>query len=310
VAGVSEYKDDGRGYARALRAFPVLLWSRREVLFMWSWCVLIACMVATGGHPPIQVTALTLASILLVGSSTYIYNDLVDSEMDRISEVHKDRPIASGRVRKSDAWPTIIFSGTAGLWLSYLVGLPVFLLSLGWLTLFTFYSYPGIRLKKMFLVKELVVSSGWPIISLIGCYAVLGGVSWPAMFSGLLFGAFTFLGLPALSDSFDAYEDSVYGVRSLGRALSWRRKVQLLGLAALLMMTVTPLTYSRLGFSVILPIIVVASSLVMLRWAVLPIAGGFEVHVAQLSRRIIYVYFLVIQVVLVASSMSVVKALF
>jgi 4-hydroxybenzoate polyprenyltransferase len=308
VAGVSEYKDYGLSFARSIRAFPVLLWSRREVLFMWSWCVLIACMVATGGSPPIQVTALTLASILLVGTSTYIYNDLVDSDMDSISEVHKGRPIASGRVHKSDAWPTIIISGALGLVISYLVGLPVFLLCLGWLTLFTLYSHPRIRLKKMFLVKELVVSSGWPIISLIGSYAVLGSVSWPAMFSGLLFGAFTFLGLPALSDSFDAYEDSVYGVKSLGRVLSWGRKVQLLGLAALLMMTVTPLTYSRLGFSVILPIVTVALSLIMLRWAIFPIANGFEVHVAQLSRRIIYVYFLIIQVVLIVSSMSVIKA--
>ncbi len=84
----------------------------------------------------------------------------------------------------------------------------------------------------------------------------------------------------------------------------------MLGLAALLMMTVTPLTYSQLGFSVILPILVVALSLIMLRWAVFPIANSFEVHSAQLSRRIIYVYFLVIQVIVIASSMSVVTALF
>jgi len=307
---VSEYKDQGLDLARGVRAFPVLLWSRREVLFMWSWCVLIACMVASRGSPPIQATVLTLGAILLIGSSTYIYNDLVDAEMDSLSEVHRSRPMASGRIRKSDAWLTIFVSGAAGLGLAFLVSMPVFLLCLGWLMLFAVYSHPGIRLKKMFLVKELVVSSGWPIISLIGGYAVTGGVSMPAMFSGLLFGAFTFLGLPALSDTFDAYEDGVYGVKSLGRVLSWRRKVQMLGLAALLMMTVTPLTYSQLGFSVILPILVVALSLIMLRWAVFPIINSFEVHSAQLSRRIIYVYFLVIQVIVIASSMSVVTALF
>jgi 4-hydroxybenzoate polyprenyltransferase len=276
---------------------------------MWSWCVLIACMVASGGAPPIQVTALTLASILLVGSSTYVYNDMVDSDMDSLSEVHNNRPIASGRVRKSEAWATIIISGAAGLGLAYLVSLPVFLLCLVWLILFTIYSNPRIRLKKMYIIKELVVSSGWPLISLIGSYAIIGSVSVPALFSGLLFGAFTFLGLPALSDSFDTYEDGVYGVKSLGRALSWRRKVQLLGLAALLMMTVTPLTYSQLGFSVILPITVVASSLIILRWAIFPIANGFEIHAAQLSRKIIYIYFLTIQVVLIVSSMNVIKSI-
>jgi 4-hydroxybenzoate polyprenyltransferase len=310
VALLNEYKDYGLGFEKGIKALPVLLWSRREVLFMWSWCVLIACMVATRGSPPIQASVLTLGAVLLVGSSTYIYNDLVDAEMDGLSKVHKGRPMASGRVRKSDAWLTIFASGAAGLVLALLVSLPVFLLCLGWLVLFTAYSHPGIRLKKMFLVKELVVSSGWPIISLVGGYAVTGGVSVSALFSGLLFGAFTFLGLPALSDSFDAYEDGVYGVNSLGRVLSWRRKVQMLGVAALLMMTVTPLTYSQLGFSVILPISAVALSLIMLRWAVFPIVSSFEVHSAQLSRRIIYVYFLVIQVIMVASSMSVVTALF
>lgn len=309
MAYVSEYKDYGLDLVRSIKAFPILIWSRREVLFMWSWCALIACMVATKGSPPIQVTALTLASILLIGTSTYIYNDLVDSDMDSISEVHKSRPIASGKVRRPDAWPTIIISGVVGLGLSYLVSLPVFLLCVGWLVLYTFYSYPRIRLKNMFLIKELVVSSGWPIISLIGSYAVLGSVSWSALFSGMLFGSFTFLGLPALSDSFDAYEDGIYGVKSLGRSLSWRRKVQMLGLAALLMMTVTPLTYSRFGFSVILPITAVSLSLIMLRWAVFPIANGFEVHVAQMSRKIIYVYFLVIQVVLILSSTSVFNTL-
>ncbi len=306
---MSDNKDYGLSLMGSIRAFPLLLWSRREVLFMWTWCVIIACMVASNGSPPLQATALTLFSILLVGSSTYIYNDLVDAEMDRISEVHKNRPIASGKVRKPDAWFTIIVSGAVGLGLSYMIGMPIFLLTLGWFILFTLYSHPRIRLKKIMFVKELVVSSGWPIISLVGSYAVLGTVSWPAMFSGLLFGAFTFLGLPALSDSFDAYEDGVYGVNSLGRVLSWRRKVQMLGLAALLMMTVTPLTYSQLGFSVIMPISVVALSLVMLRWAIFPIVNGFEVHAAQLSRRIIYVYFLVVQVIMIVSSMNVIKAI-
>ncbi len=302
-------KDYGSNIAVSLRAFPLLLWSRRDVLFMLSWCTTIAIMVAGRGFPPLIPSTMAITSTLLVGASVYIYNDLVDAEMDSISTNHKTRPMASGRVPKSAAWLTIITSAVVGLLLALWVNLQTFIVSFAWFLLFTIYSYPRIRLKNMFIVKELVVSSAWILCSLIGSIAVTSGVSIPAIFAGLLFGTFIFLVQPALVDTFDAYEDGLYGVKTLSRALSWRRRVQMLGMAVLVMMTVAPVTYARLGFSVLFPITVVAFSLILLRWGIMPLTSGFELQAVLRSRKLMYVYFFVTQIILVVSSMKLLNGL-
>jgi 4-hydroxybenzoate polyprenyltransferase len=267
-------------------------------------------MVASRGIPPYRLTALALVTTLLIGASVYIYNDLIDAEMDSISPKNEVRPLASGLVQKSYAMLTIVTSASAGLLLAYMINIQTFLVSFAWFILFSMYSYPGIRLKNMFLIKEVVVASAWPFCSLIGSLAVTGAVSIPALFSGLLFGTFIFLVQPALVDSLDLYQDSLYGVNSLARMLSWRRRVQMLTLGALVIMTVTPLTYARMGFNIILPISVVAFSLVLLRWGIYPLARGFELQSVMRSRRIMYVYFLGLQVILIVSSMRLLSGLF
>lgn len=303
MASVSKDKDYGGSLIRILGAFLLLLWSRRDVLFMLSWCTTIAVMVAGRGFPSFTPALIAVISTFLVGASVYVYNDMVDAEMDSVSPNHSTRLMASGRIPKSYAWPTIISSGLAGLLLAYMINLQTFLASFAWFFLFTIYSYPKIRLKNMFVVKELVVASAWPLCSLIGSLAVTGGVSVQAIFAGLLFGTFTFFVQPALVDSLDAYQDGLYGVKSLGRALSWRRKVQMLGVGVLVMMTVTPLTYVRMGFSVFLPLSVIVFSLILLRWGIYPLTRGFELQSVLRSRKMMYVYFLGLQVILIMSSM-------
>ncbi len=286
------------------KSLSLLLWSRRDVLFMLCWCTTIGLMVASRGIPPFRSTLTALISTLLIGTSVYIYNDLVDAEMDNISPKNDVRPIASGRVAKSYAKLMILASGSVGLILTYLINMQTLIVSLTWFILFSLYSYPRVRLKNMILVKEVVVSSAWPLCSLIGSLAVTGSVSIPALFSGLLFGTFIFLVQPALVDSLDVYQDGLYGVNSLARVLSWKRKVQMLTLGALVIMTITPLTYSRMGFNVILPISVVAFSLVLLRWGIYPLSRGFELQSVMRSRKIMYIYFLGLQAILIVSSMS------
>jgi len=302
MATLSTDKDHGLDLAKVLSAFPILLWARREALFMLAWCTTIAVLVTGRGFPNPSLSVLVVLSTFFVGASVYVYNDVVDVEMDRVSEYHKYRPIASGRVTKAYAWPTIIASGVTGLLISLAINPQTFLVTSAWLILFTIYTHPSIRLKKRFIVKEMVVSSAWPFCSLIGSLAVTGGISIQAIFSGLLFGIFIFLVQPALVDTLDIYQDSLFGIRSLGRILSWRRKVQMFVLGVLVLMTVTPLTYARMGFNVILPISVVAFSLVLLRWGIYPLTSGFELSSVMRTRKMMYVYFVGLQVILIVSS--------
>jgi hypothetical protein len=118
-----------------------------------------------------------------------------------------------------------------------------------------------------------------------------------------MMGIFSFLGLPALSDSLDEEEDTLFEVKSLARALSWKRRIQFLGSAILIMMVVTTLTYAQLGFNTLLPITVVGSSLILLRFVV-PIYNGFEREKVQKVRTVTYLYVIMSQIFIVLGSLN------
>ena len=278
--------------------------SRIEQLFYWSWCTFIACMVTSKGSPNLFRLFIALLTTVLTTYSTYIYNDTVDAEMDVFNPIKGKRPIASGKITKKNAKILFIVTGVLGLALSYMLNFNAFLANLIYYSLFTVYSYPGIRLKKYFIVKELVVASGFPLNSLVGNFAMTPNLNISAIFAGVLMGSFSFLGMPALQDSFDEKEDEIYGIKTMARAISWRRRIQMLGIAVLLMMTITPLTYINFGFTVVLPIIIVASSLVLLKY-IIPIYGSFESAKVVNVRKITFIYVLLLQLSFILGSIHI-----
>jgi len=281
-----------------------LVKSRPEALFIWSWCTLIACLVVGRGVPPLTPTFMAIGSTLFLTASAYIYNDLCDAEMDRFNPDKQSRPLASGEVSESFAYRFIAVTGVIGLIISLLINQKTFIFSLTYYVLFMAYSWPKIRFKKIFLLKELITSSAWPILALVGVYAIKGSFSLPGIFAGIMMGVFSFLGLPALSDSLDEKEDSMFDVNSLARSLSWKRRIEFLGLAILIMMVVTTLTYSRLGFNTVLPILVVGSSLFLLK-SVIPIYNQFERERVQKVRSFTYLYVILSQIFIVIGSLNI-----
>jgi 4-hydroxybenzoate polyprenyltransferase len=262
-------------------------------------------MVAGRGFPPLNIMLMTLTSTILVTASVYIYNDVVDADMDKLNVTKISRPLVNGSVSTSLAYIFICLTGLLGLGLAYLINLNTFLISLSWWILFFLYSYPPIRLKKKFLVKEITTSSGQIFNALIGSYAITNTLNITVVFAGLIFWLFTFLGLPAFADTLDQKEDELFKVKTLARVLSWRRKVQLMGIGVLLMMTVLPLTYSRLGLSVLLPIFLVVSSLVLLRWVIFPTMNtNYTTLTVLRTRKLVTIYLLIAQIVLIISSMN------
>ncbi|MGD0804264.1 MAG: UbiA family prenyltransferase [Candidatus Bathyarchaeia archaeon] len=302
---MSGYKDYGRNVLSFIKSFPLLFRSRIEPIFLWTWSAAIACMVAGRGFPPLNIMLMTLTSTILVTASVYIYNDVVDADMDKLNVTKISRPLVNGSVSTSLAYIFICLTGLLGLGLAYLINLNTFLISLSWWILFFLYSYPPIRLKKKFLVKEITTSSGQIFNALIGSYAITNTLNITVVFAGLIFWLFTFLGLPAFADTLDQKEDELFKVKTLARVLSWRRKVQLMGIGVLLMMTVLPLTYSRLGLSVLLPIFLVVSSLVLLRWVIFPTMNtNYTTLTVLRTRKLVTIYLLIAQIVLIISSMN------
>ncbi len=286
-----------------IKSTLALIKSRPEAIFIWSWCTLIACLIVGRGYPPLTPTFMAIGSTALLTASAYIYNDLCDAEMDRYNPDKKTRPLASGEVSKKFATYFIAITGILGLIASFMINSMAFLFSATYYVLYMLYSWPGVRFKKMFLLKEIVTCLGWPLLALVGVYAVTGHFSLPGIFAGIMMGVFSFLGLPALSDSLDETEDEMFEVNTLARSLSWKRRIQFLGTAILIMMVVTTLTYTQLGFNTLLPITVIGSSLILLRFVV-PIYNGFDRDKVQKVRTATYIYVIMSQIFIVLGSLS------
>ena len=254
-------------YEKFPRVIVILVKSRLEALFYWPWSTAVGCLIAGGGFPPLKPTLMSIVSILFIALSVYLYNDVIDREMDSYSPMKKSRPLAANLVKVEDALKLIYVSGFIGLTISLFINVYTFILCLIYLFLFAIYSYPKIRLKKKLILKEASLSMGWPLCSLIGSYAVTGKFYLPALYAGTLFGIFTFFVNPATNESMDVEEDRKFGVQSLGVVLNWKRKLQFLIFGFLFVMTITPLTYVQFGFNMILPIVIVGASLIFLRYA-------------------------------------------
>lgn len=297
-------KDYGLSLTTFVRDAPLLVRSRVEAIFIWPWSTTIACMIAGRGSPPLVPTLLVILAAVLVSASVYIYNDIIDADMDRLNETKTNKPIAKGTISKASAKLFVLLTGVSGLALSYLVSIPTFVICLLWFIVFMIYSLPEIRLKKRFIIKEVTTSSGQIFTALMGGFAVSNVLNPSVVFAGLAFWLFTFLGLPAFADTLDMKEDALYGVKTIARVLNWRRKVQLMGVGVLFMMTVMPLTYTMLGFNVILPIATVAMGLIFLRWGIVPLMNNADAAFVLRGRRIFTVYVLVTQVVLIVSTLN------
>jgi len=246
---------------------------------------------------------MAMGSIAFLTASTYIYNDLCDAEMDSHSEVHSDRPISTGEVSEGFAKGFVVVAAVLGLALSSMINTTTMVLSAAYWVMFTLYSYPGVRFKKMFMVKELVIAIAWPMLALVGVYAVSNTFSMPGVFAGVMMGMFSFLGMPALSDSFDEKEDAMYGIKTMAMTLTWKQRVILLGTALGLMIVVTTMTYTQLGFNTLLPITIVGSSLLILR-SVIPIYKEYNMEQALKVRKFTYIYVILSQVFIVIGSLN------
>jgi 4-hydroxybenzoate polyprenyltransferase len=133
---------------------------------------------------------------------------------------------------------TVVLSAAVGLTLALLVNVYSFLWALLYCGLFTVYSFPKIRLKKIFLFKELVIALGIPLTGLVGIYAVADQFVVHAGVAVLIFAVFTYTGQPVLTDSVDIAEDKKAGVHSLATKLSWQKRVSVLIAGTLIVMGV------------------------------------------------------------------------
>ena len=99
---------------------------------------------------------LPLGSFMII-VGMYVLNDLVDSNLDRANG--KDRPIATGKVSKTQAWVFVTMTNTLGILLC-LIGndMTGIVISVGLVSIGIMYSAPKISLKDRFVVKTLAIA--------------------------------------------------------------------------------------------------------------------------------------------------------
>ena len=88
-----------------LNSVKQLFISRISMAFMFSWTAAIGTIIAGRGLPPMVPTLLALGASMCIAVSVYLYNDVVDREMDAASpnKEKQERPIAAGVVPVSHA---------------------------------------------------------------------------------------------------------------------------------------------------------------------------------------------------------------
>ena len=237
-----------------LESSIILIKSRKEALGLWLWCSIVAALIVGRGLPPIQPTILSITATFFTALAVYVYNDIVDLNADQENSYKNTRPLATGKVSKNTATQLIIISSIIGLSTSLLNNLGSFLFIALYYTVFTLYSHPKIHLKKRFLVKETVISTGMIMIAMSTNYAIQGAFSTRVFFGYLLFAIFAFCAMPTGFDSTDVEADKLQGVNSIASNMSFKQRTQLAMGGMILIMTVTPLTYQYFGYNILMPI--------------------------------------------------------
>lgn len=126
--------------------------------------------LAAGGHFDLKVFVLGIAALSLASSAVYALNDTLDAERDRLHEKKRERPIAAGRVSKSEA---VIFAAAllvAAFVLAALSGSRVALLVIA-----AYVAKEGLYqlgLKHVPLVDVFLLSTGFVLRVVLGAALV------------------------------------------------------------------------------------------------------------------------------------------
>lgn len=225
---------------------------RSSRVFSLSWATLIGLFIAKQGIPPLVDSIKALAAVSAIAGSIYIYNDIADIEIDRAN--NSNRPLATGKVSKNDAMTLVSILAIGGILVSTLINLETTLLSSVFLTLGFAYSNNRVRLKKKFMVKQLVPAIGGVISSLIGG-TTMGLISGRIIFVGLLFFVLIFVGAPLL-DLKDMFGDKKYECKTFAIVFGPGLTVKIAISALISLGIITLLSYPLIGFNYVSGILV------------------------------------------------------
>jgi len=227
------------------------------VTFVYT--TIIASLVASRGIPNPIYLAYAFSISFFVIIAIYVYNDVMDYEIDIINRV--DRPIARGSVARRDGLILALILFILGI-LSAFRSIETLILSATLLFLGLVYSTPPVRLRNRFLVKHIMPATGQFICSLIGG-AVTGNISIQVIYLGFLMFMTVFAGTP-IFDIPDLIGDKAGQAKSICVLYGPKFGLKFSIIGFLLVIVVTAVSYPFIGFNVITPIIVTSICLIFI----------------------------------------------
>lgn len=287
-----------------LKSAAILIHSRAEAIIIWSWNASIACFIVSRGVPPVIPFILTLGGMMFLSLSVYIYNDCIDVEMDKLNSIKKNRPLPQQKVPESHGLILALIAGFSGLIILFGVNFYSFIFGSIYFLFFTVYSYPKIRLKKYFMVKEVILALGFPLTNLIGMYAVANSFVIDSFFAGSIIGMFAFAAMPAVADSTDIEEDRLAGGKTLAMVLSWKNKILLVIGGALAAFSCIVIAFFAFGFNILLPVLTIGVGMIFI-WFMASLLHNFDSELAFKGRKIAGVYVIILQIAFVVGSLQI-----
>jgi geranylgeranylglycerol-phosphate geranylgeranyltransferase len=190
----------------------------------------------------LKITLLPIISFLII-VGMYVYNDLVDADLDKING--KKRPIPMSAVSKNQAAIFVIITNGLGIIFSIstldlnCIIMTVMLVAVGIL-----YSIPKIALKDRFIIKTLCISSAMMLCLMIGGSAGITATTMnTSIYPALMLGIMVFITSP-LNDLGDILGDKAVGRKTIPIVMGKENTVKLAIALAISLPIISSIAYS------------------------------------------------------------------
>ncbi len=141
----------------------------------WQWYKNLIIFIAIVFSHNLSNTNAWIDSIMafaifcLLSGSVYLINDIIDIEKDRQHPIKRNRPIASGKLKRSHAFIIALLLLTGSIYSTLLLNTLFGFVSISYFLLFLTYS---LWLKHIVIVDVLTISMGFVIRAIAGALAI------------------------------------------------------------------------------------------------------------------------------------------
>jgi len=273
---------------------------------IYSWLSIVGLVIVYRGLPPPILAVQLFFAMTGMALGMYLWNDVCDFKQDMIGKDIVDqsasvRPLVKGLVSKRRL---VVFSAllvAMGLTASALINLEVLLIQLAFLVIYVIYSTEPIRLKRIFLGKQVTVAIGGAIACLTAGLAA-GIITVQLLYLAGLY-VLLVMGANPLGDIKDIDSDRVVGVKTVPIVWGPGATVRLALATFTASAATTWIGFYGLGFNVALPIIgtIVCVAFAYVMYPLLSHLSDYEYMVNRIYSRALPLFFILQVAVLLGS---------